>query len=70
MPLYEIYITNRRTGDKRKLGQATASSPKRALEKYFRSNNFRKGNYLVIPHNVRSKYTVPVHTGRFGNWNK
>ena len=58
MPRYEIYKANRRTGDKKKIGDITAPNKKTALKKMSGMARITKGMYLVIPTKIRSNYTI------------
>jgi len=61
MTIYEIYKNNNTTGDKKLVGHSyKASNAKTALKMYFDDRGIRnkKGKYLVIPHSIRSKYTI------------
>ena len=57
MTRYEIYRTDQRTGNKKKIGDVSASSAKMALKKMGQMTTIRKGNYLVIPIKIRAKYS-------------
>ena len=60
--LYEVYKMDKRTGNKKRLGDVVASSNKIAWKKFKEENGWKyrslKGKFLIIPHRIRAKYTV------------
>ena len=60
--LYEVYRVDKRTGDKKRLGDVVASNNKIAWKKFQMESGWKyrslKGKFLIIPQRIRAKYTV------------